>query len=131
LTEVNIRVNLRRMNRNIIFYRTEGGKCPVEEFLDSLRPKEAQKVLWVLRLIAELDRIPSQYFKKLTGTEEIWECRIRIKSKAYRIFCFFVGGNTLVLTHGYSKKSQRTDPKQINLAETYRRDYLDRKRRPS
>jgi phage-related protein len=115
------------VGRNIIFYRTESGQCPVEEFLDSLKPKDAQKVLWVLRLIEDLDRVPSQYFKKLTGTEEIWECRVRVHSKAYRVFSFFVDGNTLVLTHGYSKKSQKTDNRQIKRAERYRRDYLGRK----
>ena len=119
------------MGRNIIFYRTETGKCPVEEFLESLKPKEAQKVSWVLRLIQELDKIPSQYFKKLTGTEEIWECRVRTHSKTYRVFSFFLDGNTLVLTHGYSKKSQKTDKKQIKRAQDYRRDYLARKRRSS
>ena len=119
------------MSRDIVFYQTEKGTCPVEEFLDSLNPKEAQKVLWVLRLIQELERVPSQYFKKLTGTEEIWECRVSIRSKSYRIFAFFFDGDTLVLTHGYSKKSQKTDVKEIKRAENYRRDYFDRKRRPS
>ncbi len=118
------------MCRKVIFYRTKDGKCPVEDFLDSLQPKEAQKVLWVLRLIEELDKVPSQYFKKLTDTEEIWECRITIKSNAYRVFSFFLEGDTVVLTHGYSKKSQKTDKKQIKKAETYRKDFLSRKRRP-
>ena len=118
------------MGRNIIFYRTESGKCPVEEFLESLQSKEAQKVSWVLRLIQELDKVPSQYFKKITGSEEIWECRVQIRSKAYRIFSFFIEGDNLILTHGYSKKSQKTDAKQIKRAENYRRDYLVRKRRP-
>ncbi|MFH1122595.1 MAG: helix-turn-helix transcriptional regulator [Pseudomonadota bacterium] len=44
--------------RKIIFYTTETGKRPVEEFLDSLESKEAQKILWVLKLIEELaDRV--------------------------------------------------------------------------
>ena len=115
------------MARNIVFYRTESGKCPVEEFLDSLPPKEAQKVAWVFRVIQELDKVPSQFFKKLKGSEEIWECRIQIHSKAYRIFSFFFDGDTLVLTHGYSKKSQKIDVKQIKRAERYRRDYLAQK----
>jgi hypothetical protein len=36
------------------FYRTAAGACPVEEFLDSLNAKQAQKVLWVLRVVQEL-----------------------------------------------------------------------------
>jgi len=58
------------MRRTIIFYRTEEGRCPVEEFLDSLQAKEAQKVLWVLRIIEELELVPTQYFKKLTDSGE-------------------------------------------------------------
>jgi len=85
----------------------------------------------VLKLIEELDRIPHQYFKKPTGTEEIWECRVKTKSKTIRIFGFFVNGGTLVLTHGYATKSQRTDARQIKLAENYRRDFFARKRRLS
>jgi len=117
--------------RSIIFYTTETGRRPVEELLDSLKSKEAQKILWVLKLIQELDRVPAQYFKKLSGSDQIWECRVRTESKAIRIFDFFVNGDTLVLTHGYAKKSQRTDAKEIKLAEKYRSDYLTRKRRPT
>ena len=64
--------------REIIFYRTESGKCPVEEFLDSLPAKEAQKVTWVLKIIEELPRVPRQYFKKLSNTDDIWEVRISV-----------------------------------------------------
>ncbi len=48
--------------REIRFYRTEAGYCPVEKFLDSLSGKQAQKVAWVLQLIEELDFPPAQYF---------------------------------------------------------------------
>ena len=65
------------MSRTIIFYRTEDGRCPVEEFLDSLQAKEAQKVLWVLRIIEEFEIVPTHYLKKLTDTEEIWDVELR------------------------------------------------------
>ena len=118
------------MGHKIVFYKTEIGKCPVENFLDSLPAKDAQKVVWVLRLIQEIDRIPSLYLKKLAGTEEIWECRVRIGSNTYRIFGFFEDSGKLVLTHGYAKKSTKTDPKQIKKAESYRRDHFSRKENP-
>jgi hypothetical protein len=34
----------------IIFYKTDSGKSPVQEFIDSLSDKQAKKVAWVLRL---------------------------------------------------------------------------------
>jgi len=114
------------VNRIVIFYRTIDGKCPVQEFLDSLSGKVAQKIVWVLRLLEDLDKVPSSYFKKLIGTEEIWECRIQFGSNAYRIFCFFID-NSVVLTHGFVKKSQRTPVQEIEKAEAYRRDFLRRR----
>jgi phage-related protein len=115
------------MIRTVTFYKTIEGKCPVQEFLDSLPGKIAQKILWVLQLLEDLNDVPSSYFKKLTGTDEIWECRIRFGSTFYRILCFFVNGSTLVLTHGFSKKSRKTPKGEIEKAEVYRKDLLRRR----
>jgi len=114
------------MSRTVTFYRTVDGKCPVQEFLDSLPGKVAQKIVWVLRLLEDIDRVPASYFKKLAGTEDIWECRIQFGSNAYRIFCFFLN-NSIVLTHGFVKKSQKTPAREIERAEVYRRDFLKRR----
>jgi hypothetical protein len=37
--------------KEIHFDRTESSYCPIEEFLNSLTGKQAQKVVWVLQLI--------------------------------------------------------------------------------
>jgi len=129
LTIVNTEVNIMAMGRIIIFYRTADGQCPVQEFLDSLSGKTAQKISWVLRLIEEHDVVPSSYFKKLVSTEEIWECRIQFGSNEYRIFAFFDGNSVVVLTHGLIKKTQKTPRREIERAEAYRRDYLQRRLR--
>ncbi len=118
------------MSRTITFYKTSDGKCPIQDFLDSLSGKAAQKVTWVLKLIEDLDIVPSSYLKKLTGTEEIWECRIKFGSNAYRIFCFFVENSVVVLTHGFTKKSQKTPKTEIERAEAYKKDFLERRRKP-
>ncbi len=115
------------MGKTVVFYRTTDGKCPVQEFLDSLTGKVAQKITWVLILIEDLDIVPSTYFKKLVSTEEIWKCRIQVGSNAYRIFCFFDGHSVVVLTHGIIKKTQKTPQREIEKAEAYRRDYLQRR----
>jgi phage-related protein len=114
------------VNRTVIFYRTVDGKCPVQEFIDSLPGKVAQKIVWVLKLLEDLEIVPSSYFKKLVGTEEIWECRIQFGSNTYRIFCFFID-NSVILTHGFIKKSQRTPTYEIERAEAYRRDFFKRR----
>ena len=99
----------------------------MQDFLDSLPGKVAQKVTWVLKLLEDLHIIPSTDFKKLTGTEGIWECRIQFGSNAYRIFCFFIN-SIVILTHGFVKKSQKTPVHEIERAEAYRRDFLKRRR---
>ena len=114
------------MNKTVIFYRAVDGKCPVEEFLESLPGKVVRKVVWVLRLLEDIDRVPASYFKKLAGTEDIWECRIQFGSNAYRVFCFFLN-NSVVLTHGFVKKSQKTPAREIERAEAYRRDFFKRR----
>lgn len=113
--------------REIIFYRTKGGKCPVEEFLDSLDDRQVTRVLWVLRLIKELEKIPKEYFKKLIGTDDIWEIRISAGRSNFRILGFFDGNNFIVLTNGFAKKSPKTPRKEIQLAEQRKKDYMGRK----
>lgn len=112
--------------RTIHFYRTEGGTCPVEEFLDSLSGKQAQKVVWVLRLIEELDVVPAQYFKKLVNTADIWEVRVQFGGNIFRLLGFFDGPAHLVLTNGFAKKSRKTPRQEITLATRRKNKYFSR-----
>ena len=58
--------------RIITFYESSSGQSPVEEVLDSLTDQQARKVIWVMRLVEQLQIVPAQYLKKLVGTEHIW-----------------------------------------------------------
>ena len=113
--------------RNIIFYKTESGKSPIEEFLDSLKPKEAQKVTWVLKLIEELPKIPKQYFKKLINTDDIWEVRVSVGKNIFRLLGFFQGNNLIILTNAFQKKTQKTPQSMIKIAEQRKKEYLKRR----
>lgn len=113
--------------REIIFYRTASGKCPVEDFFDSLNDKQVQKVLWVLRLIRDLEFIPKEYFKKLVNTQDIWEVRVKSGNNIFRILGFFSNDKFIVLTNGFAKKSQKIPKKEIILAEQRKKDYLERR----
>ena len=114
------------MVREVIFYRTLSGDCPVEEFLDSLSAKQAQKVTWVLRIVETLPLIPKQYFKKLEGTDDIWEVRIDQGGNTFRLLGFFDKGNLVVLTNGFPKKTQRTPENEIDIAHQRKREYVSR-----
>lgn len=112
--------------REIIFYRTESGFCPVEEFLDSLSPEHAQKATWVMQLVEELEIIPVKYFKKMTGTDGLWEVRVQSGNNIFRLFGFLEGKNIIVLNHAFQKKTQKTPKKDIQISETRKKDYLRR-----
>ena len=115
--------------RTVNFYRTERGNSPVEDFLDSLSGKQAQKVVWVLRLIEELNAVPGQYLKKLVNTEDIWEVRVQFGGNIFRLLGFFDGSTLLILTNGFAKKSQKTPRQEIDLATRRKNEYLSRKRK--
>jgi len=74
------------MGKIVRFYQTEGGKTPVEHFLDSLPGKVARKVLWVSMVAEELDILLTTYFKKLVGSDDIRECRVQFGSNDYTGF---------------------------------------------
>ena len=95
--------------------------------MDSLDSKQAQKVTWTLQLVEELDLIPVQYFKKLVGTDEIWEIRVKVSSNIFRILGYLDGAQLVVLNHAFQKKTQKTPVKEIRVAENRKRDYLARK----
>ncbi|HSW54447.1 MAG TPA: type II toxin-antitoxin system RelE/ParE family toxin [Ignavibacteriaceae bacterium] len=112
--------------REIIFYRTINNKSPVEEFLNSLSDKHAEKVLWVLRLIKQLDRIPADYLKKLENTNDIWEVRASSGNNEFRLLGFWYKSNFIVLTNGFKKKTQKTPKLEIELAQKRKKEFLER-----
>jgi len=113
--------------RKIKFYRLETGKSPVEEFFDSLTNKQFEKISFVLDLIEQIDIVPRKYFKKLKGTDGIWEVRIQHGNNIFRILGFFDGKNLVVLNHAFTKKAQKIPQKEIAVAEKRKRNYFKQK----
>ena len=114
--------------REVIFYKLPNGECPVADFLDSLNGKQADKITWLLSLVEDLQLVPRQYFKKLVGTDDIWEVRIEFGGDIFRLLGFFDKGNLVVLTNGFTKKTQRTPANEIAVAEKRKKEYLARKK---
>lgn len=116
------------MIRNVKFYMTADGYCPVQEFIEGLPGKAAKKVTWTLTLLEEMEFLPSTCFKKLISSDGIWEVRVSLGSNIYRIFCFFTGNSVVILTHGLVKKTRKTPPGEIERAESYKHEYLSRRK---
>jgi len=113
--------------RKIKFYKFETGKCPVEEYFDSLTNKQFEKIAFVLDIIEQLDIVPRMFFKKLQSTDDIWEVRVQQGNNIFRILSFFDGKELVVLNHAFTKKSQKIPQKEIATAEKRKQDYFNRK----
>ena len=112
--------------RSIIFYRNINGRSPIEDFLDSLSTKVVDKILWILRLVKELDRIPKEYFKKLKDSNDLWEIRISHGNNEYRLLGFWLRKEFIVLTNGFKKKERKIPRREIQLALKRKQEYLNR-----
>lgn len=114
--------------RKIIFYRSGNGKCPVEDYLNSLSQKQVEKVFFVLDLIEQINLVPRKFFKKLKATDDIWEARIQHENNIFRLLGFFDGDELVVLNHAFTKKTQKTPQKEIKKAEQRKKDYFSQRR---
>ena len=115
--------------RRTQFYTTAAGGCPVREHLDKLPHKTVRKIAWVLRAVRDLERVPTNYMKKLVNTDDIWEVRVNVGGNTFRLLGFFEGRELIILTNSFQKKSQKTPRGKMRLAEERKADYLNRRTR--
>ncbi len=112
--------------KEIVFYKTSSGKSPIEDFLDSLSSKEAQKVVWVLSLIEDMETVSTKFYKKLSNSDGIIEVRAQIGKNNFRLLGFEDKGIFVVLTNGFKKKDQKVPKSEITLAERRKAAYLSK-----
>lgn len=106
------------------YYTTAGGHCPVQELLDAMTLKHAVKVGKFFKLLEEQGPVlPRPYADAVRG--KIRELVVDIQHHGYR-FLHFYAGKTIIMTHGFLKKTPRTPPSEIERAERYMRDWLRR-----
>lgn len=110
---------------NLIFYTTERGDSPVDDFLDGLDKKARAKVAAHLSLLEENGpHLRRPYSDVVKG--KIRELRIQQSSNQYRILYFFQIRDQIILTHAFSKKTQQLKEKDIELAQRRMEDWLQR-----
>ncbi len=70
--------------------------------------------------------MPSGYCKKLKGHPGLLELIYKYRKNAYRIFYFF-SGTTIILLHGFLKKTEKTPIREIELAKKRMVEWKERK----
>lgn len=107
------------------FYETVSGAKPVRSFLDNLTATEAAEVVAAMKEVA---REGLRFARHLRG--DIWEIRVEAEQKAFRVLFSPEGRSQQVLLalEAFTKKTQRTPPRTIQLAERRLSDWRSRGR---
>ena len=109
----------------IKFYKTEAGKCPVNDFMKTLSTIERDKMV---KRIAELKNIGYNVTRPKGAylRDKIYELRITLANNETRTLFFFEFDDYIILTHTFNKKTQKVPNKEIEKALKYKQDFLIR-----
>jgi phage-related protein len=95
-----------------------------QEFYIKVNDKVKEKIGYVFKVVATVDKVPEKFLKHLEGTDGLYEIRVEVGSDIYRIFCCFDKGNIVVLFNGFQKKTQKTPKQEIELALKLKKEYI-------
>ena len=98
-----------------------------EEFFIAQPQRVRDKIIKILDIIEQVDRIPLTYLKHIEGTSGLFEIRVQLGGNIFRIFCFFDGSRLVILLTGFQKKTQRTPKEEINRAVRLMNEYYEEK----
>lgn len=107
-------------------YKRPNGHDEFTEWLDSLAAKDQAKLLRAIKeteingmLVAQ--RL--QWVKKIDTN--LYELRSKISSNIQRAIYFHVEGERYVITHGFTKKSEKTPLQEITHGKVLRKEWFD------
>jgi phage-related protein len=113
------------MNWTIEYYRDSKGKEPVKQFIDALPGKAQAQVIGKIELLAKYGVLLKEpYTRHIKG--KIWELRTIVTKGYSRIFYFSYTGRRFVLLHAFLKKTDKTPPAEIDIAEKRMQDFINR-----
>jgi phage-related protein len=109
--------------REIIFFETDFGNRPVQEFLAGLDSAARAKVVRTLELLRTQQIVPAKFWKKLSGSD-IWEVRVEYAGNIYRVLAAFAKNNRVILLHAFHKKSEKTPRQDMEIALQRQKRYF-------
>lgn len=109
----------------IDFFEKENGRCPLQEFLDSLSPKK--DLPFIMNAMNQLQELGNNLRRPHADLLEdgIYELRVKTQNGQFRFLYFFFNREKIIFTHGIKKKTKKVPPKEIELAKTYRSIYFE------
>ena len=96
------------------FYETATGKEPVREWLLSLPQNEKKIIGEDIKTVQFGWPVGMPVDRKVS--KDLWEVRSKLHNKIARVL-FTVEGTSIILLHGFIKKSQKIPQKDLELAK--------------
>ena len=109
----------------VLFYEEKNGKCPIQDFLDGLEVHQRAKMIGLIELLGCYGNLLREPYSKHLG-DKIFELRCSFGNNITRALYFFYSGQTIVMTNGFTKKTQKTPKGEIELAKKYMLDFKKR-----
>lgn len=107
------------------FYKRPNGKVEFIEFLKGIPYKDQVKLLATINNVQEYGiniAIREQWIKKLD--KNLYELRSKVANNIQRVIYFHYEDNKYVITHGFTKKTQKTPLKELKHGMALRNEYL-------
>ncbi len=90
---------------------------PAKNFLVNLDIKLRAKAFRTIELLQEFGPfLKEPHAKKITGTKNLFELRVKFSNNICRLFYFHHENSIYVTTSGYVKKDQKLDKAEIDKA---------------
>lgn len=110
------------------FYTRLNGHTEFLEYLENLNKKERAKLLAIIRMISTHGvgiSIQHNWIKRID--KNLYEVRSRVVNNQQRGLYFHVEKNRYIITHGFTKKTQKTPQHEIDHTKELRLEYLKNK----
>lgn len=110
------------------FYERPNGHIEFQEFLDKLNKKDRVKLLAVIHAVSiyGIDVGIQQNWVKYID-KNLYEIRSKIGNVQQRGLYFHIDGTKYMITHGFTKKTQKTPTREIEHAKKLRDEYFANK----
>ena len=99
---------------SVRFFTTDAGSEPVREWLKGFSAQDRKTIGEDIKTVQFGWSLGMPLVDHLEG--DIWEVRIKLDNRIARIL-FVIDKHTMILLHGFIKKSQKTPKPEIDLAK--------------
>jgi hypothetical protein len=110
----------RGVQLTIEYAHEANGEAPGSAFFNSLDPRWQARIVYLYKRLGDVGQIHNrEMFRKETG--EFWA----FKAFQARLLCYFRRDQRVVITHGFSKKTDKIRKQEFDRAARIKQEYED------